>query len=88
MSSTVKSISVGYNPINSQNVFSSGDCITGQVTLELSKQCKIDSLFVKLKGKAEVQWTENHGKTSVTYHDKNKYFSIKQAIIQESMGKC
>lgn len=84
---SVKSFLVGYNPINSSNIFTSGDYITGKITLELAKECKIESLWVKMKGKAEVQWSENHGKTVVTYRDKMKYFSIKQFIIQEGQGK-
>ncbi|XP_029295961.1 arrestin domain-containing protein 3-like [Cottoperca gobio] len=87
MSTSVKSFSVGYNPINESDIFTSGDWITGQITLELSKNCKIDSLGVKLKGKAEVKWTEMYGKTVVTYHNKEKYFSIKQHIIQEGHGE-
>lgn len=87
MSNGVKSFLVGYNPINKSNIFTSGDCITGQITLELAKDCKIDSLCVKLKGKAEVKWTEMYGRTIVTYHKKEKYFSIKQVIIQEGQGK-
>lgn len=41
---------------------------------------------MKLKGKSEVRWTENHGKTTVTYHSKQKYFSIKQPLIPERQG--
>uniref|UniRef100_A0A4W6GB07 Arrestin C-terminal-like domain-containing protein n=1 Tax=Lates calcarifer TaxID=8187 RepID=A0A4W6GB07_LATCA len=85
MSNTVKSISVGYNPINKSNIFSSGDYISGQVTLELAKECKVDSLCVKLKGKAEVQWTEHNGKNIVVYHNKEKFFNIKQFVIQDVM---
>uniref|UniRef100_A0A4W6G8Z5 Arrestin C-terminal-like domain-containing protein n=1 Tax=Lates calcarifer TaxID=8187 RepID=A0A4W6G8Z5_LATCA len=81
-----KIISVGYNPVNKSKVFSSGDYISGRVTLELVNDCKIDSLCVKLKGKAEVKWTEHYGKTVVVYHNKEKYFSIKQFIIQEKQG--
>lgn len=82
-----KSLSVGYNPINKSNIFTSGDCITGQITLDMEKRCTIDSLCIKLKGKAEVKWTEHHGKQSVTYHAKVKYFSIKQFVIEKGKGK-
>ena len=87
MLSTIKSFSVGYNPINQNNIFTSGDCIAGQITLELAKECEIYSLCVKLKGKAEVSWVEPDGKKSKTYHAKEKYFSIKQVIIEESKGR-
>ncbi|XP_071338821.1 arrestin domain-containing protein 3-like [Trachinotus anak] len=86
MSNSVKSFSVGYNPINKSDIFTSGDRLTGQITLELTSECKIDSLCVKLKGKAKVQWTEHYGKTTVTYHNKVKYFSIKQFLIQGDQG--
>lgn len=86
MSNNVLSFSVGYNPINKSNTFTSGDCITGQISLELAKDCKIDSLCVKLKGKAEVRLTHNYG-NNVTYNNKEKYFSIKQFIIEAGKGK-
>ncbi|KAG7490069.1 hypothetical protein JOB18_027175 [Solea senegalensis] len=86
MAGNVKTFTVGYNPINEEDFFMSGDRLTGQVTLEMESDGKIQSISVKMKGKAEVKWTENHGKTSVTYHKKEKYFSIKQFIIPESHG--
>ncbi|KAK2837372.1 hypothetical protein Q5P01_014584 [Channa striata] len=64
----------------------SGDHLTGQITLELANECKVDSLCVKLKGKAEVKWTENYGRTTVTYYSKEKYFKIKQFVIAEGQG--
>lgn len=90
MPSTVKSLKVTYNPVNEENTFTSGDCVTGQVTLEVAKDCKIDSLSIKFKGKSEVLWTERHGKTTVVYHSKDKYFSIKHYFIQDkyNKGKC
>uniref|UniRef100_A0A3B4UUZ7 Arrestin domain-containing protein 3-like n=1 Tax=Seriola dumerili TaxID=41447 RepID=A0A3B4UUZ7_SERDU len=63
------------NTILPQKTFTNGDWVSGQVTLEVSKDCQINSLFIKFKGKAEVLWTERHGKTTVVYHSKDKYFS-------------
>lgn len=88
MSNNVKSFSVGYNPINKHNVFTSEDLLTGQITFELAKESNIHSLCVKLKGKAEVTWSENYGKTTVRYHSKDKYFSMKQFLIEEGKGEC
>uniref|UniRef100_A0A3B4X0B2 Si:ch211-130m23.2 n=1 Tax=Seriola lalandi dorsalis TaxID=1841481 RepID=A0A3B4X0B2_SERLL len=82
MSTTVKSLKVTYNPVNGKETFTNGDWVTGQVTLEVSKDCQIDSLFIKFKGKAEVLWTERHGKTTVVYHSKDKYFSLKHYFIR------
>ncbi|XP_034548020.1 arrestin domain-containing protein 3-like isoform X2 [Notolabrus celidotus] len=83
MPSTVKSLKITYNPINEQNTFTSGDWVTGQVSLEVAKDCEIDSLMVQFKGKAEVMWTERHGQVTVVYHSKDKYFSIKHYFIRD-----
>ncbi|KAG7242427.1 hypothetical protein INR49_022936 [Caranx melampygus] len=83
MSSTVKSLKVTYNPINAANTFTNGDWVSGQVTLEVAKDCQIDSLLIQFKGKAEVMWTERHGQTTVVYHSKDKYFSLKHYFIHD-----
>uniref|UniRef100_A0A3B4AJE6 Arrestin C-terminal-like domain-containing protein n=1 Tax=Periophthalmus magnuspinnatus TaxID=409849 RepID=A0A3B4AJE6_9GOBI len=77
-------LKITYNPANNEtNTFTVGDTVTGQVELELHKQCEPQSLSIKFKGKAEVLWTERHGKTTVVYHAKNKYFSIKHHFIKD-----
>ncbi|XP_047446877.1 arrestin domain-containing protein 3-like [Mugil cephalus] len=86
MTNNVKSFSVGYNPINKSNIFSSGDHISGQITLELTADSNIEALSIKLKGKAQVRWTEHYGRTTVTYQNKHKYFSFQQFIIQKNQG--
>ncbi|CAL8346650.1 unnamed protein product [Lota lota] len=87
MEDSVKAFSVDYNPINKDNTFTGGDFISGNITLELAKDCKINSLYVQIKGKANVLWTEHYGKTVVVYSDKEKFFSIKQSVIQEFKGQ-
>uniref|UniRef100_A0A8C6SN46 Arrestin C-terminal-like domain-containing protein n=1 Tax=Neogobius melanostomus TaxID=47308 RepID=A0A8C6SN46_9GOBI len=84
---TVKSFSVGYNPINESNVFSSGDYISGQVTLDLAKDTDVNALSVKMKGKAEANWTEGAMEDTELYFKKEKYFSVKQFLIQEGQGE-
>lgn len=83
MSSAVKSLKVAYNPINETNTFTNGDTVSGQVTLEVAKDCKIESLSVKFKGKARVLWSERHGNTTVVYHSKEKYFVVKHYFIHD-----
>uniref|UniRef100_A0A4W5KSV9 Arrestin-like N-terminal domain-containing protein n=1 Tax=Hucho hucho TaxID=62062 RepID=A0A4W5KSV9_9TELE len=85
MLATIKNISVTYDGVG--KTFSSGDFISGRITLELGKDCKIGSLSIKAKGKSEVLWTEDHNETTVTYHSKDKYFSIEQCIIREQKGQ-
>lgn len=84
MSTTVKSLKVSYDPGNESNTFTSGDRVSGQVALEVAKDCEVSSLRVQFKGKAEVLWTERHGQTTVVYHSKDKYFSIKHYFIRDA----
>ncbi|XP_073322487.1 arrestin domain-containing protein 3-like [Pagrus major] len=88
MSSTVKSLKVTYNPINDSGTFTSGDSVSGKVTLEVAKDCEVESLMVKFKGKASVLWTERHGQVTVVYSSKDKYFSIKHYFIQDKNHKA
>ncbi|KAM3867557.1 arrestin domain-containing protein 3 [Diretmus argenteus] len=87
MSSTVKNFTINYNPVNEENTFTSGDVVSGQISLEVAKECHIDSLSVKFKGKATVLWSERHGQVTVVYHSKDKYFSITQFIIRLTKGQ-
>ncbi|XP_056448385.1 arrestin domain-containing protein 3-like [Gadus chalcogrammus] len=87
MEDTVKAFSVYYNHINNEGTFTGGDWISGNIKLELSKDCKINSLYVQIKGKANVLWTEQYGKTVVVYSSKEKFFTIKQSVIQEFKGQ-
>ncbi|KAL2092375.1 hypothetical protein ACEWY4_012173 [Coilia grayii] len=86
MSQTIKKISVTYDAINANNTFICGDILHGRVIVEIAKDTKIDSLRIKFKGKARVRWTERHGKTTVTYFDKEKYFESEQFFIREAKG--
>ncbi|KAM7391781.1 hypothetical protein PAMP_022439 [Pampus punctatissimus] len=88
MSTTVKHLKVNYHPANNENnTFTSGDYVSGEVTLEVAKECEIDALSIKFKGKAEVLWTERHGQTTVVYHSKDKYFSIKHYFVPDKNSK-
>ncbi|XP_041914962.1 arrestin domain-containing protein 3-like isoform X1 [Alosa sapidissima] len=49
-------LSVTYDEINESNTFTNGDCISGHVTLDVTKKTKIKSFRIKLKGKIKVQW--------------------------------
>ncbi|TNN35613.1 Arrestin domain-containing protein 3 [Liparis tanakae] len=72
MPSAVKSLKVTYKPVNEENTFTSGDRVSGEVSLELAKNCSINALWVKFKGKAEVLWTEDYGDHRATHHSKDK----------------
>ncbi|XP_026067173.1 arrestin domain-containing protein 3-like isoform X2 [Carassius auratus] len=85
MSLTVKNLSVTYNPINQGNTFTSGDFISGQVILDVAKDTKMQSLSVKIKGKAEVHWSEPRGKNTVVYSDKEKFYSVERFFVREDI---
>nr|XP_061803931.1 arrestin domain-containing protein 3-like [Nerophis lumbriciformis] len=83
MQSTVKSLKVTYNDVRENGTFTNGDTLNGQVILEVTKDCKVESLYVKFKAKAEVMWSERHYKHTYTYYDKKKYFSLKHYFIRD-----
>ncbi|KAM9810866.1 arrestin domain-containing protein 3-like [Neosynchiropus ocellatus] len=87
MSSTVKSLKVTYNPVNETNTFRVGDTVSGQVALEVAKDCEIQSLSIKFKAKAEVMWSERHGQTTHYYHSKDKYFTVKHYFVRDKDKK-
>lgn len=82
--SSIKSLSVTYDTINEYNTFSSGDHISGRVTLEVEKETKINSLLVKAKGKASVLWTEHYGQSTMVYHNKETLFKSEHFFICET----
>ncbi|XP_042580565.1 arrestin domain-containing protein 3-like isoform X2 [Cyprinus carpio] len=87
MSKSIKEFSLHYDSINESNTFSSGDIVEGRVVLEVTKEIKVDSFFVKLTGDAHVSWTEGSGDDEKTYSDHERYFKLKQYFIQESSKK-
>lgn len=83
---TIRKFAIEYDALNDRNTFSNGDTLTGRVIVEVSKETKIKALIVKAKGKADVAWTETHGEESVTYWDKEKYFSQTQSVLPEDQA--
>ncbi|XP_030636895.1 arrestin domain-containing protein 3 [Chanos chanos] len=78
-----KDLSIRYDPINEANTFSRGDFVKGRVILELNKEIKADAFFVKLKGDANVRWTERHNDKNRTYSAHERYFKLKHYFIRE-----
>ncbi|XP_067249885.1 arrestin domain-containing protein 3 [Chanodichthys erythropterus] len=83
---TIRKFAIEYDALNDRNTFSNGDTLTGRVIVEVSKETKIKALTVKAKGKADVAWTEKQGEESVTYWDKEKYFSQTQSVLPEDQA--
>ncbi|KAL0192881.1 hypothetical protein M9458_011177, partial [Cirrhinus mrigala] len=84
MSGSIKELSLHYDPINESNTFTTGDIVEGRVVLEVTKEIKVDSFFVKLTGDAHVSWTTGSGDNKKTYSAHERYFKLKQYFIQES----
>ncbi|KAF4109976.1 arrestin domain-containing protein 3 [Onychostoma macrolepis] len=80
---TIRKFAIEYDAVNDRNTFSNGDILVGRVIVDVSKETKIKALTVKAKGKADVSWTETQGENSVTYWDKEKYFSQTQSVSPE-----
>ncbi|KAM3611499.1 uncharacterized protein V6R79_019828 [Siganus canaliculatus] len=80
----VESFTMTYNALNQYGTFSEGDCLTGKVTLVLSKETTVDSLFVKVKGDADVRWTKRMNDRTYTYTSHKRYFKQKQFLIPEN----
>ncbi|XP_071256378.1 arrestin domain-containing protein 3-like [Salvelinus alpinus] len=84
---TINSFSIDYDAINAQNIFTSGDRLTGRITVDVSKETKIQSLTFLAKGKAAVRWTEHYGQyTTVVYYASEKYFKIENNILKKGRG--
>ncbi|KAL6465485.1 hypothetical protein MHYP_G00256180 [Metynnis hypsauchen] len=83
MSSTIKELTLTYDPVNETNTFTSGDVLQGRVFLEVAKEAKIDCFYVKCKGDADVSWTERHNDRNHTYHSHERYFKLKQVFIED-----
>lgn len=80
---SVRNFKMTCDALNDYGTFSEGDTITGKVSLELQKETKIESLFVKAKGDVSVHWSEKHGDTSRSYSAHRRLFKQKQFLIAE-----
>ncbi|TKS78832.1 Arrestin domain-containing protein 3 [Collichthys lucidus] len=82
---TLKNFSIHFNALNEKNTVSSGDVITGHISFDLTKQMKITSITMELKGKAHVHWARGGGAKTKRRHysAKLEFFKLKSVIVQE-----
>lgn len=90
----VKSFVVSYDCHNDSNVpvFSSGDCISGRVLIEVTGEIRVKSLKIHAKGFAKVRWTESRNAGSNTAYTQNyteevEYLNHKDILIGHGRGK-
>ncbi|XP_047448227.1 arrestin domain-containing protein 3-like [Mugil cephalus] len=82
--SPIKDFSLTYEAINEDITFSVGDTITGTVTFNLTEDTKVKSVLVKVKGDANVRWTEWKGNERRTYSAHRRYFKLKEYFVEEN----
>ena len=83
---SVKDLTLDYGLPNAKRGFSEGDNITGTLTFELKKETKVESIFVKAKGEANVRWTEGNGDR--IYKSRQRFFKVKCYVTPpNSKGK-
>lgn len=63
---TFQNFTINFNALNPKVTFSGGDLMSGQVLFDLSKEAKIQSIMMTLKGKANVLWHEQNRGPSTT----------------------
>lgn len=80
---TVKHLSLDYKKVNERGSFSPGDVLSGWVTVVTSKETKVQSFWVKAKGKAKVTWCDQEGQTAGVHSDKKTYFHFEHIILQD-----
>ncbi|XP_077417856.1 arrestin domain-containing protein 3-like [Vanacampus margaritifer] len=83
----IKSLTLLYDALNEDGTFSEGDPIRGKVTLAVEKPTAVQSLFVKVKGDADVRWTTKSGNHNHTYSATRRYFKLKHFLIAESSNE-
>lgn len=90
----VKSFTVSFDCLNDSNVpvFSSGDCVSGRVIIEVTGEIRVKSLKIHAKGFAKVRWTESRNAGSNTAYTQNyteevEYLNHKDILIGHERGK-
>ncbi|KAG8012114.1 Arrestin domain-containing protein 3 [Nibea albiflora] len=82
--SPIKDFRLMYEHLNEENIFSEGDAVAGTVIVTLSKELKVKSLFVKVKGDARVNWSKQSGGAEVYFKHHTRFFKDKEYLVKEN----
>lgn len=82
----IKDLQLTYEAPNPENAFSVEDVITGIVTFTVTRETKVQSLQVKVKGDAYVGWRKGKGVIDIYYSDHRRIFKVKQCLLAENLN--
>ncbi|XP_040434710.1 arrestin domain-containing protein 3-like isoform X1 [Falco naumanni] len=84
----VKSLTISFDCLNDSNipVYSSGDTVSGRVSLEVTGEIRVKSLKIHARGHAKVRWTESRNAGSNTAYTQNyteevEYLNHKDVLL-------
>ncbi|XP_059192554.1 arrestin domain-containing protein 3-like [Centropristis striata] len=81
---TIKNFNINFNALGERNTVSSGDLLTGHLSFDITKETKITSITMELKGGVNVQWSSGSSKNRRHFSAKIEYFKLKSVILQEN----
>lgn len=82
----IKNFNINFNTSNERGTFSSGDEVAGHIAFDLTKETKINSINMQLRGKAHVHWSTG-GKKKRQISAKLDFFTLRSSIVPERSGK-
>lgn len=84
--SPITGLRLVYNVPNPEETFSEGDPVGGAVSFTLTKESKVKSILVTLKGDASVSWEEGMRDDTTRYSDQRRFFKIQNYLVAQSEG--
>ncbi|CAL8346775.1 unnamed protein product [Lota lota] len=82
--SSVKDLSLVYDLPNAKGGFSEGDKIKGTFTFELKNDTKVQSIFIKAKGDANVSWKDESEDASRSLTAHERFFKVKVYVTPQN----
>ncbi|KAJ8380578.1 hypothetical protein SKAU_G00013560 [Synaphobranchus kaupii] len=82
---TFTSFEINFDALNERNVFVCGDVISGRIIFKISKEIRVNSITVIVKGKASVAWSTGSSKHRRHHSAREEYFTMKcEDVIQQN----